>query len=141
MKKQKKLDKWFLFTWKKFLIIVGAFFLSIILHNVFYALSEMSGKNLAIGEVFFFLIAVVVIPLYFLISFIYTTIKRIKDKSIFKKEFILSSIIAIILGAIAILLIIKFNLINSEMGFMLTVIFIMFTFISYYLIKLIKKKR
>ena len=63
MKKRKKLDKWFLLTWKKLLIIIGAFFLAIILHNLFYALSELSGKNLAIGEVFFFSIEVIIFTL------------------------------------------------------------------------------
>ena len=141
-KKQKnKCDKWFLLTWKKILIIIVGWFLAVILHNLFYALSEMSGKNLAIGEVFFFLIAVIVIPIYVLISFVYTAIKMIKDKSIFEKEFIIKFLIAIIFGAIATLLAIKFNFINPEMGFVLTVIFIMFTFIFYSLVKLIKKRR
>jgi len=137
-KKGKKLDKWFLLTWKKILIIAGAFFLFTILHNVFYALSEISGKNLAIGEVFFFLIAVIIVPLYFLVCFIYTGFIMIKTKEAFKKEFIISTLIAIIIGAIAILLIIKFNFINPEMGFMLTVIFIIFAFIFYYVIKSFK---
>ena len=121
-------------------IIVVAWFLAVVLHNLVYALSEISGKNLAIGEVFFFIIANLVIPVYFLISFIYTTVKMIKDKSIFEKEFIISVLVAIIFGALATFLMIKFNLINPEMGFMLTVIFIIFTFVFYYLIKLIKKK-
>jgi len=140
-KKQKnKADKWFLLTWRKVLWIIIAWIVSVVLHNLFYALSELSGKNLAIGEVFFFLIANLIIPIYFLISFIYTTIKMIKDKSIFEKEFIIRVLIAIILGAIATLLVIKFNFINPEMGFVLTVIFLIFTFIFYYIIKSFKKK-
>ena len=139
-KKQKnKFDKWFLLTWRKMLILVVGWFLAVILHNLFYALSEISGKNLAIGEVFFFLIANLVIPIYFLISFIYTTIKMIKDKSIFEKEFIIRVLIAIILGALASYVLVLTTFINPEMGFMLTVIFIIFTFIFYNLIKLIKK--
>ena len=140
-KKQKnKCDKWFLLTWKKILIIIVGWFLAVILHNLFYALSEMSGKNLAIGEVFFFLIAVIIIPLYFIMCLVYSLIKMIKDRTLFEKEFIIKFLIAIILGAIATLLVIKFNFINPEMGFVLTVIFIMFTFISYNLIKLIKRR-
>jgi len=140
MKKKKGLDKFLLLTWKKILIIIGSFFLAVILHNLFYALSEISGKNLAIGEVFFFLIAVIVIPLYFIMCLVYSLIKMIKDRTLFEKEFIIKFLIAIILGAIATLLVIKFNFINPEMGFVLTVIFIMFTFISYNLIKLIKRR-
>ena len=139
-KKQKnKFDKWFLLTWRKMLILVVGWFLAVILHNLFYALSEISGKNLAIGEVFFFLIANLVIPIYFLISFIYTTIKMIKDKSIFEKEFIIRVLIAIILGALASYMLVLTTFINPEMGFMLTVIFIIFTFIFYSLVKLIKR--
>ena len=140
MKKKKGLDKFLLLTWKKILIIIGSFFLAVILHNLFYALSEISGKNLAIGEVFFFLIAVIIIPLYFIMCLVYSLIKMIKDRTLFEKEFIIKFLIAIILGAIATLLVIKFNFINPEMGFVLTVIFIMFTFISYNLIKLIKRR-
>ena len=138
--KNKQLDKWFLITWKKILIMVVFWFLAVILHNLFYALSEISGKNLEIGEVFFFFIAILVIPIYFLISFIYTTIKMIKDKSIFEKEFIIRVLIAIILGALASYVLVLTTSINPEMGFMLTVIFIIFTFIFYNLIKLIKRR-
>ena len=140
MRNKKGFDKWFLLTWKKILIIVAGWFLAVILHNLFYALSEISGKNLAIGEVFFFLIAVIIIPLYFIMCLVYSLIKMIKDRTLFEKEFIIKFLIAIILGAIATLLVIKFNFINPEMGFVLTVIFIMFTFISYNLIKLIKRR-
>ena len=140
-KKQKnKFDKWFLLTWRKMLILVVGWFLAVILHNLFYALSEISGKNLEIGEVFFFLIAIIVIPIYFLIFFIYTTIKMIKDKSIFEREFIIRVLIAIILGALASYMLVLTTFINPEMGFMLTVIFIIFTFIFYNLIKLIKRR-
>ncbi len=140
MRNKKGFDKWFLLTWKKILIIIVGWFLAVILHNLFYALSEISGKNLAIGEVFFFLIAVIIIPLYFIMCLVYSLIKMIKDRTLFEKEFIIKFLIAIILGAIATLLVIKFNFINPEMGFVLTVIFIMFTFISYNLIKLIKRR-
>jgi len=140
-KQENNFDKWFLLTWKKILIIIVGWFLAVILHNLFYALSELSGKNLAIGEVFFFLIAVIVIPLYFIMCLVYSLVKMIKDRTLFEKEFIIKFLIAIIFGAIATLLAIKFNFINPEMGFVLTVIFIMFTFIFYSLVKLIKKRR
>jgi len=138
-KKNIKTDKWLLLHWKKVLMIILAWIVAVILHNLFYALSEISGKNLAIGEVFFFILATIIIPIYFIVCFIYTLIKMIKDKSLFEVKFVIKFLIAILLGAIATLLVIKFNLINSEMGFMLTIIFIIFAFIFYSLIKLIKK--
>jgi len=141
MKKgKKKFDKWFLFTWKKILIIVISWFLAVILHNLFYALSEISGKNLAIGEVFFLIVASILIPLYFIMCLVYSLIKMIKDRTLFEVKFVIKFLIAIILGAIATLLVIKFNFINPEMGFVLTVIFLIFTFIFYYIIKSFKKK-
>ncbi len=139
-KKLKKFDKWFLLTWRKVWIIVVGWFLAIVLHNLFYALSEITGKNLAIGEVFFFFLASILIPLYFMMCLVYTLIKMIKDKTLFEVKFVIKFLIAIILGAIATLLVIKFNFINPEMGFMLAGIFIIFTLVFYSLIKLIKKK-
>ena len=74
------------------------------------------------------------------LSLVYTLIKMIKDKTLFEVKFVIKFLIAIILGAIATLLVIKFNFINPEMGFMLAGIFIIFTLVFYSLIKLIKKK-
>jgi len=135
MRNKKGFDKWFLLTWKKGLIIIVGWFLAVILHNLFYALSEISGKNLAIGEVFFFLIATIVIPLYFLLCFIHTSYIMIKTKEIFKKEFIFKSTISICLGIIIsyVFVMIAFN---NHMGFW--VFAIIFTFISYYIIKRFK---
>ena len=65
----------------------------------------------------------------------------IKNKTLFEIKFVIKILIAIILSSAATLLTIKFSFINPEMGFMLTVIFIIFTFIFYSLIKLIKSKK
>jgi len=140
-KKNKQLDKWFLLTWRKAWIIVVGWFLAVILHNLFYALSEISGKNLAIGEVFFFILATIIIPIYFIICFIYTLIKMINNKTLFEAKFITQIIIAILLGIAVTVLIIKLNFINPEMGFMLTGIFVICTLVFYSLVKLIKKRR
>ena len=71
--KKKILDKYFLLNWRKFWITVGSFFLSIILHNLTYAI-------LSFEDVFFFIIAMFIIPAYFLVAFIYTVIYRMKKK-------------------------------------------------------------
>ncbi len=139
--KNKQLDKWFLLTWKKFWIIIVAWFLAFVLHNLVYALFFNYFQSTGRDEAFFFIIANILIPLYFLICFIYTLIKMIKNKTLFEIEFVIKILIAIVLGAVATLLTIKFNFINPEMIFMLTVVFITFTFIFYGLIKLIKKKK
>jgi len=140
MKKQNKLDKWFLLTWKKAWIIIISWFLAFVLHNLVYALFFNYFESTGGDEPFFFIIAVIVIPIYFILCFIYTLIKMIKNKNLFDKKFIIKVLIAIILGAIATFLMIKFNFINPEMGFMLIVIFIIFTFIFYSLMKPFKGK-
>jgi membrane protein DedA with SNARE-associated domain len=85
MKKRKtksKFDKWFLLSWKKFFGIVIAWFLAVFLHNAVYALGIYFGGENFWGpngdEAFFFIIALIVIPIYFLISVVYTLIKKIK---------------------------------------------------------------
>ncbi len=138
--KRKKLDKWLLLTSKKFLIIIGAWILAMVLHNLIYALFFNYFSSTGGDEAFFFIIAVIIIPLYFIFCFIYTFIKRIKDKSLFKTEFIINFLIAVILGALTIFLLIKINFINPEMVFMLSGIFIVLSFAFYSLIKLLKSK-
>jgi hypothetical protein len=54
-------------TWKKVWILIIIGFLSILLHNLIYALT-------GIEEAFFFIIVVFLVPLYFIISLIYSLI-------------------------------------------------------------------
>lgn len=67
-------DKLFLLTWKKLLLIPGAWILCVVLHNVVYALLrplfEPGGD-----EPFFFLLAVVVIPLYAIACLLYSLVR------------------------------------------------------------------
>ncbi len=68
-KAKSKFDKYFLLDFKKFLIIIVIGFVSVILHNAVYAL-------FGIEEAIFFITAVILIPLYLIISVIYTLIKK-----------------------------------------------------------------
>jgi len=140
MKKKKNLDKWFLLTWKKIWIIIVGWFLAIVLHNLVYGLFYNYFQSTGGDEPFFFIVAIIVIPIYFVFCFIYTLIKMINDKTLFEMKFVIKILISIILGAVATFSTIKFNFINSEMGFLLTIVFIAFTFIFYNLIKLIERK-
>ena len=65
------IEKYLLLNWKKILIIIGAWFLAVILHNAFYALFNVE-------EAVFFILAVIIIPIYFITAIIYTIIKKIK---------------------------------------------------------------
>ena len=68
-----KLKDLFLFSWKKLWIIVVGGFISILLHNLISGL-------IGVEEPFFFLIVVIILPLYFLIMIIYTIIYKLTNK-------------------------------------------------------------
>jgi len=82
-----KLNNIFRLSWKRFGLIVLAFILSVILHNAIYGLT-------GVEEAVFFLLAVIVIPIYFIISVIYSIVvffmnkcfKSISEKNKFKKK-------------------------------------------------------
>lgn len=65
--------KIFLLTWKKILIIAIAFILSVVLHNV---ISGLIGED----EPIFFIIATIIVPIYFIISVLYTIMEIAKKK-------------------------------------------------------------
>ncbi len=131
--KQNKFNKYFLLNGKKIILIIGAFFVAVILHNLIYGLFQSYFDSTGGDEPVFFIIAVIIIPLYFLICFIYTTTKMIRDKSIFEKIFIIRVLSSVILSMIISYLLVEFTFINPMGFYMLAVIF---TFIVYYLIKL-----
>jgi hypothetical protein len=66
-------EKYLLLSWKKVLIIIIAWFVAVILHNAIYAIFNFE-------DVIFFLLAVIVIPLYFIISVGYTIINKVRKK-------------------------------------------------------------
>lgn len=88
MKKKKvvknKFDKYLLLNWKKFLLIIIAWFVAVILHNFVYGLGiYFGGENFwgpAGDEPLFFIIAIIIIPTYFIVSIIYTLIKKFMDR-------------------------------------------------------------
>ena len=70
------LEKYLLLDLKKLVIIIVSFMVAVLLHNIISAL-------IAVEEAVFFILAVFVIPLYFLISVGYTIfhhVKRAKKK-------------------------------------------------------------
>ena len=71
---KKEFDKYFLLSWRKAWIIVVGWFVAIMLHNLIGAL-------FGIEEALFFIIAVVLIPIYVLIAIIYSLVKLVNRKS------------------------------------------------------------
>jgi hypothetical protein len=73
------LDKLLRLTLRKSLVIAAAWMLCVVLHNAIYALFRDSfgpGGD----EPFFLLLAVVVIPLYVVVSVVYTIVQRIRQR-------------------------------------------------------------
>jgi len=73
------LDNLFRLTLKRLFLIVAAWVLCVVLHNVVYALfQDFFGPHG--DEPVFFLLAIVVIPLYFVLSLAYTVVQLLRHR-------------------------------------------------------------
>ena len=70
-------DKYLLLNWKRVLIIACAWVLSVLLHNVIYGLFYEHFRRTGGDEPVFFILAIFVIPLYFIVSLVYTVIRKV----------------------------------------------------------------
>ena len=74
------LDKMLRLSLRNLLLIAGAWILCVVLHNLVYALLQDSfGPNG--DEPFFLILAVVVIPAYFLLALAYTVVQWLRSPS------------------------------------------------------------
>lgn len=71
----KKLSNFFIITWKKTAIALIIWIIAVFFHNMIYAFCAGVLK-VEFEEPFFFLIATIGIPFYFIISIIYTIYKK-----------------------------------------------------------------
>ena len=78
-------DRYFLLTIKKTAMLGGVWLLSVLLHNAVYALTGFYLSS-PFEEPFFFILAVVVIPLYTLVSLVYTIIRKSLTNLPFNKK-------------------------------------------------------
>jgi len=78
--KLSKLNKYFLLNFKKILFIIGGWIIAVVLHNLIYALFKSYFDSHGGDEPFFFILAVIIIPLYFLSSLIYTLVIYLRKK-------------------------------------------------------------
>jgi hypothetical protein len=76
----KKYEKYFLLTWKKGLLILASWILAALLHNLIYGLFQSYFDARGGDEFIFFIIAVFIIPLYFIVCLVYSIIFWIKKK-------------------------------------------------------------
>lgn len=79
------LDKFLRLTWVRSLIIVAAWVSCVVLHNAVYA---MFYHYFAPGgdEAFFFLLAIVVIPVYAVASVVYTIVSLVRQSGATRKK-------------------------------------------------------
>jgi hypothetical protein len=70
-------DKYLLLSWKRVLAIACAWVLSVVLHNVIYGLFYEHFSRTGGDEAIFFILAVLIIPLYSIISLGYTVIRKV----------------------------------------------------------------
>jgi len=75
-----KIEKYLLLNLKKVFLIIEAFILAVLLHNLIYALFYDYFTRTGGDEPVFFIIAVIIIPLYFLAAVGYTTFYHIRKK-------------------------------------------------------------
>ena len=72
----KSWELWFLLTWRKALLVVAIWGACVVLHNLTYALL-VKFWGFKGDEPFFFMLAVVVIPLYVLVALGYTALRKL----------------------------------------------------------------
>jgi hypothetical protein len=75
-----RFDKYLLLSWKRVLIVACAWMLSVLLHNLTYGLFYDYFRRTGGDEPVFFILAVFVIPLYFIISLVYTVIRLVRSR-------------------------------------------------------------
>ena len=75
----------FLLSWRKTGIMIIAWILAVFFHNLVYALFYGYYSRTGGDEPVFFLIATVAIPLYFLVSIVYTIFQKVRKKKWKKK--------------------------------------------------------
>ena len=65
--------KWLELSWKNIIIMIVAWIIAVLLHNAIGALFNFE-------EAFFFIVAIFVIPIYFIVSLVYTVIIKLRGK-------------------------------------------------------------
>jgi len=128
--KWNKIKSFFQISWRKSLIILVVWIIFIVLHNLYYIYANSSD---ALKNVFSF-IAVAIIPIYFLIILIYSSILAVRKKRKLSKY----TIIALIAGFIGGILLANITRFNGIFSFV--VFFLLVSLITYYLVSFLKIK-
>ena len=73
MKSKSRFDTWFLLRWRKFGILVLLWLFSVAMHNFYFAIFGYE-------EAVFFIIAVFLVPLYFVVMVVYTIVWVVRKR-------------------------------------------------------------
>ncbi len=76
-----KYDRYFLLSWRRLLWIIAAWTTAVILHNAIYAWFSSYFARVNGDEAVFFIIATIIIPLYVIISLVYTLIRYLMKRN------------------------------------------------------------
>jgi hypothetical protein len=74
-------DKLLLLNWKRILLIIAAFVLAVILHNLVYVLFKGYFDSYGGDEAFFMIVALIVIPLYAAVALVFTAVRLLTRKA------------------------------------------------------------
>jgi hypothetical protein len=101
-----KLKSIFLLTSKKLLLILVSWVVAVVLHNLVYGLFQDFFDRHETDEPFFFIIAIIVIPLYLLICLVYTGVyySKIKPKEKSHKIVYLATVISLLPGVVSLVM-------------------------------------
>ncbi len=138
IRRKNKLDKWFLLNGKKVFIIMISWFVAVLLHNLVYGLFKSWFDARGGDESFFFIIAVILIPIYFIIGIVYSFVWMIRNEEYPRKKFYIKLLVSIILGLIVTFVLTTIHFLNFN-GFWMSLI--VFTILIFGLISLFQKKR
>jgi len=73
-------ERFLLLSWKT-LLIIPAWILSVLLHNFIYAAFFDHYSRAGGDEAVFFILAIPVLPLYFIVSLVYTAIRLVRSRA------------------------------------------------------------
>ena len=133
-----KFEKYFLLSGKRILIVMIAWFIIVILHNLVYGLFQKYFDARGGDEPFFFILAIIVIPIYFIIAVVYSLVWKIKNKKYPKKEFYIKLMISFVGGLLITFILFVVDFLNLQ-GVWMSVI--VFTFLMFGVISLFQAKK
>jgi len=135
-KRKNKFDKYFLLTGKRIFWLMVAWFLAVILHNLVSAFF-IGVLGIDFEEPVFFIIANMIIPLYFIVGAVYSIIWIVRSKNYPDKKFYIKLAVSIVSGLLITFILIRIGFLNDMYFIPITV----FTLLTFGVISLFQKNK